>query len=117
MRSRLVHPSDQQSNAIRSLAVDLCRGLSAVTYLRHDPFERYGTAVGHFRCERLLFHEVGEDAGVRCEAGEGDAEVRVYADYFFLVRGEFFRIPLSRMAGQLYEARILRCMEQEIGVP
>lgn len=95
MRSRLVHPSNQQTNAIRPLAVDLCRCLSAVADLGDYAFEGYGTAVGHFRCERLLFHEVGEDAGVGGEAGEGDTDVRVYAYYFFLVGGEFFCISLE----------------------
>ena len=95
MRSRLVHAGNQQSNTIRPLAVDLCRSLSAVADLGYDAFEGDRTAVGHLRCERLLFHEVGEDAGVGGEASERDTEVRVYAYYFFLVGGEFFCVPLE----------------------
>ena len=95
MRSRFVHARNQQSNTIGPFAVDLCRSLGAVADLGDDAFEGDGTAVGHFGRERLLFHEVGEDAGVGCEAGEGDAKVRVYANYFFLVGGEFFCIALE----------------------
>jgi len=46
----------------------------------------------------LLFHEVGEDAGVGGEAGEGEAEVFVDGDYFFLVGGEFFCVALEILA-------------------
>ena len=69
MRSRFVHARNQQSDTVRPFAVDLRRCLGAVTDLCNDPFERYRPTVSHLRCERLLFHEVGEDAGVRCEAG------------------------------------------------
>jgi hypothetical protein len=48
----------------------------------------------------LLFHEVGEDAGVGGEAGEGEAEMLVDGDDFFLVRGEFFCVSLGgRLVG------------------
>ena len=96
MRSRFVHARNQQTNTVGSFTVDLCRCLSAVTNLGNNPFERYGSTVSHLRCERLLFHEVGEDAGVGCEAGECDAKVRVYTDDLFLVGGEFFCISLQR---------------------
>jgi len=43
----------------------------------------------------LLFHEVGEDAGVGGEAREGDAVVGVDGDYFLLVGGEFFGVALE----------------------
>ena len=36
----------------------------------------------------MLFHEVGEDAGVGGEAGEGDANVFVDGDDFLLVDGK-----------------------------
>jgi len=42
----------------------------------------------------LLLHEVGEDAGVGGEAGEGDAVVGVDGDDFALVGGEFFCVAL-----------------------
>ena len=48
----------------------------------------------------MLFHEVGEDAGVGGEAGEGDAEVGVYAEDFFLVGGEFFCVALDEGRGK-----------------
>lgn len=44
--------------------------------------------------EALLLHEVGEDAGVRGQAGDGDADVRVDGEEFLLVGGEFFGITL-----------------------
>jgi hypothetical protein len=37
--------------------------------------------------EALLLHEVGEDAGVGCEAGDGDANVLVNGEEFLLVGG------------------------------
>jgi len=40
-------------------------------------------AVGQARGERLLFHEVGEDPGVGCEAGEGETKVLVDGNDFF----------------------------------
>lgn len=42
----------------------------------------------------MLFHEVGQDAGVGGEAGEGDAVVGVDGYYLLLVRGEFFCVAL-----------------------
>lgn len=69
--------------------------LGAVTDLGDDALEGDRAAVGHFRGERLLLHEVEEDAGVGGEAGDGDAEVVVYADYFLLVGGEFFGVSLG----------------------
>jgi hypothetical protein len=42
-----------------------------------------------------LFHEIGEYAGVRGEAGEGEAEMFVDGDDFLLVRGEFFGVTLQ----------------------
>jgi hypothetical protein len=46
----------------------------------------------------LLLHEVGEDAGVGGEAREGEAEVLVDCDYFFLVGGEFFCVALKHLS-------------------
>jgi hypothetical protein len=46
----------------------------------------------------LLLHEVGEDAGVRCEASEGEAQVLVDGDDFLLVGGELFCIALEKGA-------------------
>lgn len=44
----------------------------------------------------MVLHEVGEDAGVGGETGEGEADVLVDGDYFFLVGGEFFCVSLWR---------------------
>jgi len=46
--TRLVHASDQQSDAVRALAVDLCAGLGFVADLGDDAFEGDGAVVGHF---------------------------------------------------------------------
>lgn len=67
-----------------------------------DAFEGNGAAVGHLRGEGLLLHEVGEDAGVRGKAGEGEPEVRVKLDDFFLIGGEFFGVALEREGVSLY---------------
>ena len=95
MWSRLIHACYQQSNAIRSFTVDLCRSLGAVADLGDYAFERYGAAVGHFGGEGLLFHEVREDAGIRGKSSESNAKVLIYSYYFLLVRGELFCISLG----------------------
>jgi hypothetical protein len=46
----------------------------------------------------LLLHEVGEDAGVGGQAGEGDAVVGVDGDDFALVGGEFFCVALETLS-------------------
>ena len=48
MRSGLVNAGDEQADAVRPFAVDLCAGLCAGADLRDDAFEGYGAAVGHF---------------------------------------------------------------------
>jgi len=50
----------------------------------------------------LLLHEIGEDAGVGGEAGEGEPEVRVELDDFFLIGGEFFGVALESEGVSLY---------------
>ena len=70
-------------------------GLRAVADHVDDALDGDGAAVGHFRGEGLLLHEVGEDAGVGGEAGEGDGEVVIDADDFLLVGGEFFCVSLE----------------------
>ena len=64
MRPGLVHAGDEETDAIRSLAVVLRVCLGAVADLRNQAFDGDGARVGHLRCQALLFHEVGEDAGV-----------------------------------------------------
>ena len=43
----------------------------------------------------MLFHEVGEDAGIGGETCKGYAVVCVDWDYFALVGGEFFCVALE----------------------
>lgn len=100
MRSSRIHARDQQSDSVRALAVVLGVGLGAVADARGDVGEQDGAAVGQARGEGLLFHEVGEDAGVAGEAGEGDAVVGVDGDDFALVGGEFFCISLEDVSGK-----------------
>lgn len=69
-------------------------GLSAVADARGDVGEQDGAAVGQARGEGLLFHEVGQDAGVGGEPGEGDAVVGVDGDDLALVGGELFGVTL-----------------------
>lgn len=95
MGACLVDASDEQPDAVGPFAVYLRGGLGAVADLGNDAFERDGAVEGHFRGEGLLLHEVGEDARVGGEAGEGEAEMGVYADDFFLVGGEFFGVSLG----------------------
>ncbi len=64
MWASLVDTCYQQSHAVRSLAVVLGVGLCAVADGGDEAFKRDGAAVGEAGGEGLLFHEVGEDAGV-----------------------------------------------------
>ena len=95
MRTRLVNACNEEAYSVRAFAVVLGVGLGAVADGRDEAFERDGTAVGQARGEGLLLHEVGEDAGVGGEAGEGEAQVLVDGDDFLLVRGEFFCVALE----------------------
>jgi len=61
--------------------------LCAVTDGGDEAFERDCATVCEAGGEGLLFHKVGEDAGVGGKAGEGEAEVFVYGNYLFLVGG------------------------------
>lgn len=71
-------------------------GLRAVADAVGDVGEQDGAGVGQARGERLLFHEVGEDAGVARQPRERDAVVRVDGDDFALVGGEFFCVALLK---------------------
>jgi hypothetical protein len=51
--------------------------LSAVADGRYGAFDGKGAAECEAAGEGLRFQEVGEDAGVGCEAGEGEAEMFV----------------------------------------
>ena len=87
MWPRIVNAGDQETDAIGSFTVVLRVCLGAVADLRYQAFDGDGARVGHFGCEALLFHKVGEDAGIGGEAGERDTEVVIYADDLLLVRG------------------------------
>lgn len=80
-----VHAGDQQAYTVRSASVLLRVGLRAVGDARGDVGEEDGAVVCQARGEGLLAHEVGEDAGVGGETGEGNAIVRVDGDDFLLV--------------------------------
>jgi hypothetical protein len=73
------------------LSVCLC----AVTNRRDEAFEGDSAAVGEAGGERLLLHEVGEDSGIGCQSGEGEAEVLVDGNNFLLVGGKLFRVALD----------------------
>lgn len=94
MWAGLVHACDEEPHAVRSFTIVLGIRLRAVADLGDNALEGDGSAVGHFRSEGLLLHEVEEDAGVGGETGDGNTEVVVYADDFLLVGGEFFGISL-----------------------
>lgn len=95
MRATGVDAGDQEPDAVGSLAVMLGVCLRAVADAGGDLRERNGAAVGEAGGEGLLFHEVGEDARVGGEAGEGDAVVRVDGNNLLLVGGEFFGVALE----------------------
>ena len=99
MWPRLVNTSYEKTHAVWTLPSHLRVPLRALGDLVHDAFQRDGAAVGHLRGEGLLLHEVGEDAGVGGEAGEGEPEVGVELDDFFLVGGEFFGVALEGEEG------------------
>lgn len=80
-----VDAGDEQAYAVRALAVVLGVCLGAVAYPRGDFGEQDGAIVGQARGEGLLLHEVGEDASVGGETGEGDAIVAVDWYHFLLV--------------------------------
>jgi hypothetical protein len=95
MRTCLVYTSNEQADAVRTLAVVLRVSLGPVADGGYEALEGDGAAVGEARGQGLLFHEVGEDASVGGEAGEGEAEVFVDGDDFLLVGGEFFGVALG----------------------
>ena len=92
---RGVDAGDQEADAVRPLAVLLGVDLSAVADAGRDLGELHGAVVGEAGGERLLFHEVGEDAGVGGEAGERDAVVGVDFDDLFLIGRQFLGISLE----------------------
>ena len=94
MRAACVCACDEETYTIRSPSVLLRVGLGAGGDLGYNVGERDGSGEGETFGEGLLFHEVGEDAGVGSEAGECEAVVCVDWYYLFLVGGEFFGIAL-----------------------
>ena len=94
MRAAGVCACDEETYTIRSPSVLLRVGLGAGGDLGDDVGEWDGSGEGEAFGEGLLFHEVGEDAGVGSEAGECEAVVCVDWYYLFLVGGEFFGIAL-----------------------
>lgn len=95
MRAGLIDTCDEESDAVRALAVVLCVGLCAVRDGLDCALDWEGASVGQALREGLLFEEVGEDAGVRGETGEADTEVGVGYDDLLLVGGELFSVTLE----------------------
>ena len=95
MRTRLINACNQQSNTVWPLAVLLSVCLSSIANGSNDTFKREGTTVGKTGGEGLLLHEVGEDASVRGEAGEGETDVCVNGNNLLLVGGELFCVALE----------------------
>ena len=85
MRASGVDTGDQEAYTVGSAAVLLSVCLGAVCDAGSDVGEEDGAVVCQARGERLLAHEVGEDAGVRCETSEGDAIVGVDGNDLLLV--------------------------------
>lgn len=115
MWARLVHARNQESDAIRPLSVVLGVGLRAVADGGYEALERDGAAVGQAGGERLLLHEVGKDAGVGRQAGQGETEVLIDGDYFLLVGGQFFCVALhvdGLVSCELVVLRVESLMEE-----
>lgn len=83
----LVDARHQESDAVGPLAQMLGVLLGLLAEEVDEVAEGHVAAVGQAVAEALLLHEVGEDAGVRGEAGDGDADVLVDGEEFLLVRG------------------------------
>lgn len=94
MGAGLVDAGNEETHSVWSFTVVLGICLGAVADGSDEAFDGDGAVVGHAGGERLVFHEVGEDAGVGGETGERESNVFIDGDYFFLVRGEFFSISL-----------------------
>lgn len=52
---------------------------------RGDLGQGNGAVVRQAGCERLLLHEVGENAGIGGETSKGDTEMGIYGDDLLLV--------------------------------
>jgi hypothetical protein len=48
--------------------------------------------------ETLLLHEVGQDARIGCEAGNGDADMLVDREELLLVRRQLLGVTLEKTA-------------------
>lgn len=94
MRARLVDAGNQQAHAVGALAVHL--GVDLGLFANHvdECADGHGAAVRQSVAEALLFHEVGEDAGVGGQTGDSDADVFVNVEEFLVVGGEFFGVAL-----------------------
>ena len=70
MWSSFIKTCHQQTNAVRSLSCHLGVPLGTISYLVDDAFNRDRATIGHLRGEGLLFHEIGEDAGIGGKTSE-----------------------------------------------
>ncbi len=96
MWASLIDTCYQQSHAVGPLTVVLGVGLCAVANGGDEALKGDGATISEAGGEGLLFHEVGEDAGVGGETSEGEAEVFVNGDDFLLVGGKLFCVALAR---------------------
>lgn len=85
MGALCVYTSNQQSNAVGSSSILLGVGLRAIGDARSDFREGNGAVVGQAGCERLLLHEVRENASIGGEASKSDAEMGIYRNDLLLV--------------------------------
>lgn len=113
MGSGFIDTGDEESYTIRSFTIVLGIGLGAVTDGGNESFDGDCTVVGHAGREGLVFHEVRENAGIGCETCEGETNVLIYGDYFFLVGGEFFCVPLF---GELVSLCLWSNMEVKVKI-
>lgn len=103
MRAGIVHAGDEETNAVGALSVVLRVDLGFGADHVDEGADGHVAGVGEAVAEALLLHKVGEDAGVRGEAGDGDADVLVDGEEFLLVRGEFFCVALGGGGGGGHE--------------
>lgn len=94
VRACLVDAGNQQADTVGALAVHL--GVDLGLFANHvdECADGHGAAVRQSVAQALLLHEVGEDAGVGSQTGDGDADVFVNVEEFLVVRGEFFGVAL-----------------------
>lgn len=95
MRAGRINTCNEEADTIWTTAVVLGVDLCAVADAVRDLGNGDRAIVGETGGERLLFHEVREDASVGGEASKSDTIVGVYWDDLLLIRRELFGITLQ----------------------